>query len=122
MKVAQWVGLYATPYYTVHGILQAKILEWVAFPFSRELSQPRDQTQVSRIAGGFFISWATREAQNNNYAEKNYVVQERQARTLAHLKIFRKFSEHDSQINSIAVRIGQEYPRLIMISKSLEIR
>ena len=37
--------------YTVHGILQAKILEWVAFPFSRESSHPRDQTQVSRIAG-----------------------------------------------------------------------
>ena len=49
--------------YTVQGILQARILEWVAFPFSRGSSQPRDQTQVSHIAGGFFISWATREAQ-----------------------------------------------------------
>ena len=44
--------------YTVHGILQARILEWVAFPFSRGSSQPRDQTQVSHIAGGFFTSWA----------------------------------------------------------------
>ena len=42
--------------YTVHEIHQAGILEWVAFPFSREFSQPRDQTQVSRIAGGFFTS------------------------------------------------------------------
>ena len=50
--------------YTVHGILQARILEWVAFPFSRGSSQPRDQTQVSHIAGGFFTSWATREALN----------------------------------------------------------
>ena len=49
--------------YYVHGILQARILEWVAIPFSRGSSQPRDQTQVSRIAGGFFTSWATREAQ-----------------------------------------------------------
>ena len=49
--------------YTVHGILQARILEGVAFPFSRACSQPRDQTQVSRIAGGFFTNWATREAQ-----------------------------------------------------------
>ena len=49
--------------YRVHGILQARILECVAFPFSRGSSQPRDRTQVSRIAGGFFISWATREAQ-----------------------------------------------------------
>ena len=47
----------------VHGILQARILEWVAIPFSRWSSQPRDWTQVSRIAGGFFTSWATREAQ-----------------------------------------------------------
>ena len=48
---------------TVHGILQARILEWVAFLFSKESSQPRDQTQVSCIAGGFFTSWAIREAQ-----------------------------------------------------------
>ena len=40
--------------YTVLGILQARILEWVAFPFSRGPSQPRDRTQVSHIAGGFF--------------------------------------------------------------------
>ena len=48
--------------YTVDGILQARILEWVAFPFSTGVSQPRDWTQVSRIAGRFFTSWATREA------------------------------------------------------------
>ena len=47
--------------YTAHGILQARILEWVAFPFSRGYTQPRNQTQVSCIAGGFFTSWATRE-------------------------------------------------------------
>ena len=40
--------------YTVQGILQARILEWVAFPFSRGCSQPSDQTQVSRIAGKLF--------------------------------------------------------------------
>ena len=39
---------------SVHGILQARILEWVAMLSSRGSSQPRDQTQVSRIAGGFF--------------------------------------------------------------------
>ena len=42
--------------YAIHGILQARILEWVAFPFSRGSSQPRDRTQVSCIAGGFFTS------------------------------------------------------------------
>ena len=44
--------------YTVHGILQARILEWVAFPLSRGYSQWRDWTQVSRIAGKFLTSWA----------------------------------------------------------------
>ena len=42
--------------YTVYGILQARILEWVAFPFSRGSSPPRDRTQVSCIAGRFFTS------------------------------------------------------------------
>ena len=48
---------------SVHGILQARILEWVVFLFSRGSSQPRDWTQVSCIAGRFFTSWAIREAQ-----------------------------------------------------------
>ena len=48
---------------TIHGILQARILERVAIPFSRGSSQPRDRTQVSHIAGRFFTGWATREAQ-----------------------------------------------------------
>ena len=42
--------------YTVYGILQVRMLEWVAFPFSRGSSQPRDQTQVSHIVGRFFTS------------------------------------------------------------------
>ena len=42
--------------YIVHGILQARILEWTAFPFSREFSQPRDRTQIICIAGRFFTS------------------------------------------------------------------
>ena len=41
---------------TAQGILQARILEWVAFPFSRGSSQPRDRTQISHMADGFFIS------------------------------------------------------------------
>ena len=50
---------------SVHEILQARILEWVAVPFPRGSSQPSDQTQVSRIVGGFFTIWATREAQEH---------------------------------------------------------
>ena len=49
--------------YTVPGILQARILEWLAFPFSRGSSQPKDRTQVFHIVGRFFTTWATREAQ-----------------------------------------------------------
>ena len=57
VKVAQSCMTLCDPMdYTVHGILQARILEWVAGPSSRESSQPRDQTQVSHITGGFFTS------------------------------------------------------------------
>ena len=51
---------YSLPGSSVHGTLRARILEWVAIPFSRESSQPKDWTQVSHIAGQFFITWATR--------------------------------------------------------------
>ena len=62
------LSIYIQSVYCIHtdcivwGILRARILEWVAFPFSRGSSQPGDQTQVSHIAGGFFTSWATRDA------------------------------------------------------------
>ena len=49
--------------YTVCGILQVRILEYVAFSFSRGSYEPRDWTQIS-IMGGFFTSWATGEVQN----------------------------------------------------------
>ena len=49
-----------------HGILQARILELVAFPFSRGSSQPRDWIQVSCIAGRVFTNWATREAHSKS--------------------------------------------------------
>ena len=61
VKVAQSCLTLCNPMnYTVHGILQARILEWVAIPFSRGSSQPRDRTQVSRIASRFFTSRATK--------------------------------------------------------------
>ena len=56
----QGSGLYPTAS-SVHEIPQARILEWVAMPSSGGYSQLRDQTQVSRITGGFFTSGATRE-------------------------------------------------------------
>ena len=64
--VLSHVQLFVTPWTiynllgsSVHGILQARILEWEAIPSSRESSRPRDWTRVSYIAGGFFIIWAT---------------------------------------------------------------
>ena len=57
VKVAQLCSTLWDPMeYTVHGILQARTLEWVAFPFSRGSSQSKDGTQVSHIAGRFFTS------------------------------------------------------------------
>ena len=50
---------------SLHGILQARILEWVAIPFSKESFWPRGQTWVSCIRGRFFTVWATREALNH---------------------------------------------------------
>ena len=61
--------LYDPMEYTVHGILQAKILEWLALTVSRGFSQPRDRTQVSHIAGRFFAIWATRESHWYNEGE-----------------------------------------------------
>ena len=55
VKVAQLHPTLCDPVdYTVHGILQVRVLKWVAIPFSEGSSQPRDRTQVSCIAGRFF--------------------------------------------------------------------
>ena len=62
--------LYSPSGSSVHGILQARILEWVASSFSRGSSQPKDQTRVfciSCIAGEFFNHWTVGEAQYNTY-------------------------------------------------------
>ena len=65
----------------VHGILQARILEWVAILFSWGSSRPRDQTWVSCIAGRFFTLWATREAPSLKVSDILYNTQR------AHLKL-----------------------------------
>ena len=58
---------YCPPGSSVHGILQARILEWVAIPFSRGSSWPRDRTWISHIAGRLFTLWATRKALLKTY-------------------------------------------------------
>ena len=57
-------------------ILQARTLEWVAIPFPRGFSQPRDQTPVSCIAGRFFTNWAIREVQYFTLFEMTQIVNE----------------------------------------------
>ena len=69
LKVTQLCLTHCDPMdYTVHGLLQARILEWVEFSFSRRSSLPRDWTRVSRIVGRHFTIWATREAQSESYS------------------------------------------------------
>ena len=58
---------------SVHRILQARILKWVAIPFSQGSSQPKDQTRVSCIAGRFFIVWVTKEALISNSLSLNFL-------------------------------------------------
>ena len=69
-KLLSCVQLFVTPWTVAclaplsMGILQARILEWVAMPSSRETSQSRDQTQVSHISGRFFANWAMGKPKN----------------------------------------------------------
>ena len=68
---------WSLPGSSVNGIFQSRVLEWVAMPSSRGSSQPRDQTQVSHIAGRCFTIWATREADEDviNTVKKNRFAQ-----------------------------------------------
>ena len=72
LLVAPWTAAHCSPPgSSVHGIFQARVLEWVVISFSRGSSQPRDWTQVSRTAGRRFTVWATREAHNSHYYRVN---------------------------------------------------
>ena len=72
---------------SVHGILQARVLEWVAFPFSKGSSQPWDWTQIPSIAARFFTIWATREASSAISLPTHF--------TLAHLHSRASHQVHD---------------------------
>ena len=76
---------------SVHGVLQARILEWVAISSSRGSSQPRDQTWVFRIAGKFFTIWA-----NVSF----YLLP-----TIGHLTFFLKFTSGGVRYRSILVTV-----------------
>ena len=94
VKSLSCVQLFATPWtvayqaspsmgFSVHGILQARILEWVTISFSRGSSQPRDQTRVSRIGGRHFYLWATREAQSLLFIDVNIITGKKEFRFLS---------------------------------------
>ena len=65
--------IYILPGSSVHGIFQARVLEWVAISFSRGSSRCRDRTRVSRIGGRRFNLWATREAPKRSHKDVKYL-------------------------------------------------
>ena len=69
--VSDSLPAHGSPGSSVHGILQARILEWVAILFSRRSSWPRDQTQVSHVAGRFFAIGTTKKNQFDPYSNWN---------------------------------------------------
>ena len=74
---------------SVCGVLQARILEWVVISISRGSSQPKNQTQVSFIAGRFFTDWATREAPEQGLEAGKPVAN--YATILENLNLFNKY-------------------------------
>ena len=103
--------------YTVHGIIQIRILEWVTLPFPSGSSQLRGQTQVSCIAGGFFISWATREALHAEYIMWNAGLDEAQAgikiarRNINNLRLADDttfMAESKEELKSILMKVKEE--------------
>ena len=63
----------SSPGSSVHGIVQARILEWIAIPFARGSSRPRDRTQVSCTAGRFCTLWVTGKSQNETIKQANKI-------------------------------------------------
>ena len=92
------------PVSSVHGILQTRILEWVAILFSRGSSQPRDRTWVSHIAGRFFIIWAIRET--HSLLERNPITHIVYAHwfilTYSHLESKERLKRHKKNITICA--------------------
>ena len=97
--------------YIVHGILQARILEWVAFPFSSRSSLPRNRTQCSCIAGIFFTSWATKKPKNTGVGSLSLLQQilptQESNRGLLHCRqILYQLSYQDAHLGAQTKRSG----------------
>ena len=128
-KSLSCVRLCDTMDYTVHGILQARILERVTVPVSRGFSQARDRTQVSLIAGRFFTSWTTRETQKNySYVTKWLCISPNShQRSTYHCKssrpCYRNVKHRQARVGSLA---GKQYrissPPPDLLNQSLHCR
>ena len=80
------------PGFSVYGILQVRILEWVAIPFSRTSSWPKDLRWVSCIADRFFTIWATKEAQKQTVV---YKIVKGQGSTVGHRELYSVSCKND---------------------------
>ena len=106
----------------VHGIFQARVLEWLAIAFPRRSSRSRDQTQVSLTAGRLFIIWATREAQKKAEATlKQALTQAPALRLLDPEKEFQLYVQKKEGIalGILTQRLGPEPQPVAYLSKRL---
>ena len=101
---------------SVHRILQARILEWVAIPFSRGSSRPRDWTRISSTAGRFFTIWVTREA--HRYCWEDQIVLSRVIMSLV-LNDFLKEINPEYSLDRLMLKL-QHFGHLMQRTDSLE--
>ena len=101
---------------SAHGILQARILEWVAIPFFRGSSWPRDQTCISCIAGRFFTIWATREAWYAEYimwnaglSQARITVAGRNINNLRYADDTTLMAESEEELKSLLMRVKEKW-------------
>ena len=103
---------WSPPGSSVHGILQVRILEWVAIPFSKGSFQPRNQTQVSCIVGRFFTIWAIREALNEYYLTHSGILAWRIP-----------WTEEPGGLQSTgSQRVGHDWATSLSLSKCLQVK
>ena len=96
---------------SIHGIFQARVLEWGAVFFSRGSSRPRDQTQVSLIAGWRFTVWATRGEMNMNLGKLWEMVRDREAWRAAIHGVVRsqmRLGDWTMSINNVVMVSGKQ--------------
>ena len=91
---------------SIHGILQARTLEWVAIPFSRGSSWPRHRSRVSCIAGRFFTIWVTREV-------LLYYGSNKPNRRLLIKVWFSNFSVHQNHLEALFILITGLHPQVL---------